>query len=98
MNPQPEDYCAQYLPQWQEKIGHRLFPATNCDLPETPFVARDCLVVRVKVHVSWPDRIRLLLTGRAIVESKTVTENHIGHNATSSCAYVLPPRCLERKP
>jgi len=96
MTPQTKNHCSQYIPQWQEKLGWKLFPSAHCDYPEAHGM-KDCLVIRITIHVSWPDRIRLLFTGRAVVESKTVTENRIGLNATQSCAYVLPPRYLERK-
>lgn len=99
-----ENSCAQYVPQWQEKLGWKLFPPTHAEMPEAPIggegwpEARDCLVVRVTINVSWPDRIRLLISGRAIVESKSITEGIIGCNKTNSAAYVLPPQFLDRKP
>ena len=41
------------------------------------------------------DRLRVLISGRLLVETKTVTENIIGRSLTDSLAYPLPIKALD---
>lgn len=91
----------RYMPQWQEKIGWRLFPQSHVALPEVIGTSMeggrgDCLVTEVTCHLSLLDRFRTLISGKIKVTSKTVTENTIGGNITASGVSVLPPKFLER--
>lgn len=56
-------------------------------LPEAPASYMDCLLIKTCIQFSWTDRIRILFTGKAQVDTKTVTENTIGNHVTSSTAY-----------
>lgn len=82
---------------WRDRFRERFFPAAYCELPEAPATHRDVLVVRVFTHLSWLDRLRVLLTGRIRVESKTVTEHVIGDHRTCSVFMALPPRWCDRE-
>lgn len=94
-HPDPQNYGMRYVPRRLEKLGWRLFPHRHCEAPELPGPCRDCSITRVTVCLSFIDRIRLLLTGRLLVEVKTSTEHEIGESATTSAAYVDAPKFLQ---
>lgn len=48
---------------------------------------RDVFVCRTTVHFSFADRLRIVLTGKVTVETRTATENEIGAHKTKSVAY-----------
>lgn len=92
----PENTCMEYHSQWQERLGHRLFPGKWCGHPDMD-EAHDCLVIRTEIHLSFIDRLKLLFSGIVRVETRTTCENIIGSNVTNSVGYVAPPQCLQRK-
>lgn len=94
---QVENGCMEYVPQWQEKIGRKLFPNVHIDFPETKFKAEDGISITTTVMLSWLDRIRTLVSGKLQVTAKTTTENEIGKYVTSSSVSVRPPSWLDRK-
>jgi hypothetical protein len=93
-------YAQEYVPQFWEKVGWRLFPQRHTEAPDATAAgiqAKDCLTIRTEVHLSWLDRIRVIVSGRLRVESKTITENRLGGLSTNSGASVRPPKFLERR-
>lgn len=70
-----------------EKFCDKIYPPKYCMLPEAPIAFKDVLVCRTGIAFSFVDRIRILLTGKVYVESRTVTEHTIGNCITSSVAY-----------
>ncbi len=82
---------------WRDKLRWKLFPAKYLNTPGAPATAKDVLVCRVTCCLSMMDRIRLLLSGRLMVETKTATEHEIGNHCTVSTAYPLPIKPLENK-
>ncbi len=87
----------EYIPQWQEKIGWKLYPA--CEYVEAPELkdSKDVLVSTTTVHITGWDRLRLLISGRVEVVAKTTTQNEIGAHLTNSGVSVRPPSWLSRK-
>lgn len=81
----------------KDRVRWRLYPANHCDLPEAPPKWKDVLVCRTVVNLSMLDRLRILVSGRLMVETRTVTENEIGAHVTGSVAYPLPPKALDRE-
>ncbi len=81
----------------KDRIRWRLYPANHCDLPEAPPKYKDVLVCRTGVQLSMLDRLRILVSGKLMVETRTVTENEIGAHITGSVAYPLPPKALDRE-
>jgi hypothetical protein len=53
-------------------------------------------VCRTKVELSFLDRLRVLITGRIEIETRTSTENVIGKSATASTFTALPWKWMER--
>ena len=66
----------------------RLFPKQICFAPDVEFSKGDCHTAHTLVYLGFVDRLRVLLTGIVVVETKTVTENLIGKYKTSSVSYV----------
>ncbi len=82
---------------WKDKLRCKLWPPQHCELPEAPATHKDVLVCRVTSELSMLDRLRVLVTGRIRVESRTVTENVIGDHKTKSVFAALPPRWWDRE-
>lgn len=82
---------------WRDKLRCKLFPPQHCDLPEAPALFQDVLVCRVTSELSMLDRLRVLITGRIRVESRTVTENMMGSHRTKSIFSALPPKWWDRE-
>lgn len=80
---EPAGYALVYVPQWQEKLGWKLFPNTYTEMPEMPDM-KDGLVCGITVTLSWLDRLRMLVSGKLEVTAKTATENVIGANVTAT--------------
>lgn len=70
-----------------DRVWMRLFPVAAISEPEMPH--RDMFVCRTRVKFSWLDRLRIVMTGKAMVETRTVTENEIGAHKTASVAYPI---------
>lgn len=85
----------EYIPQWQEKIGRKLFPASYIEWPEMEG-AKDGLHCDITVELSMLDRIRVLFSGKLEVTAKTATENLLGAHKTVTGVRVLPPFYLDR--
>lgn len=72
---------------WRDRLRFRLFPSRVCSLPEAPASYKDCVVTTTHVQFDWLDRIRVVLTGHVVVQTRTVAENIVGGTRTSSVAY-----------
>lgn len=89
------NYMLAYQPTWIDRLRWKLFPVEVCDIPDIP--AKDCLIVRTEVRLSFIGRIQAFFSGRVMVETKTVTENVIGNATTASCSYVKAPKFIDRR-
>lgn len=65
----------------------RMFPARHCFAPEAPAEYEDCISIRSVTKFSWLDRLRVLVTGVVVTETRTVTEHKIGGSTTASVCY-----------
>lgn len=72
-------------PTLAERFRTRLFPERHISNPEMEH--RDIFVCRTSVRLSFTDRLRVLITGKVMVETRTATENEIGAHRTKSVAY-----------
>jgi len=82
-----ENYCTTQPWTWRDRLRHKLFPSNYCPLPPAPASYADVVVVRTVVSLSLIDRVRVLLSGKLTVETRTVTENVVGGTVTGSVAY-----------
>lgn len=85
-----DDHAAFYADTpwtWRDRLRWKLFPSKLCPLPDADPRYEDVLVVTTMVRLSWPDRLRVLVTGWMLVETRTVTEHRVGGNVTGSVAY-----------
>lgn len=74
-------------PTFMERLRGNLFPERAISNPEMEH--RDVFVCRTACHFAALDRIRILFTGKVMVETRTATENEIGAHRTKSVAYPL---------
>ena len=93
---EPQATAQIYVPTLMEKIGWKLFPSKIPDDPDPESKARDMIVTRTTINFSFADRLRILVSGRVEVESRTATENEIGGHRTTACSSVRPPKLLTR--
>ena len=75
------------VPPTRLTLMDKLFPSRWCELPEAPATFKDCLHLDLTIGISFPDRIRLLFSGRAAVRIKCVCENEVGSSVASSVFY-----------
>jgi hypothetical protein len=74
----------------RQKFIYRWFPSQHCFAPEAPVHYKDALHIEVDCRFSFIDRLRILVCGRVVVKTVTVTENTVGNSVTSSLAYPQP--------
>ena len=86
-----------------QRLRGRLFPTRHCPLPQpelvAPFGHGDVIEIQTVAVLGWTDRLRVLLTGRLMIRTRTITEHRVGALMTSSTAYPsLLSRRVERHP
>lgn len=69
---------------WKEKLSAKMFPYEPCPLPEAPASFKDTLVIITRAETSILTRLKILLTGKFEVETRTVTENIVGETRVAS--------------
>lgn len=89
------NYAIAYQPTWLDRLRWKLFPVEQCEIPDIP--ARDCVIVRSKYRLSLLGRLRVLISGRIEVETKTATENLVGNCESASCLNVRAPGFMDRE-
>ena len=67
-----QEYCQEYKDTYYNKIRKILFPYALRPILEDD--KRTYLTTTINLHVDWLDRIRLLITGRAIIQVITYTD------------------------
>lgn len=73
---------------WRDRLRFRLFPTRVCPLPMPErFTASDCVISRTAVGLDWIDRVRVLVSGRLMVETRTATEHEVGQTESLSTGY-----------
>lgn len=82
-----QNYFSETPWTWRDRLRFRLFPSRHCQLPDAPATYADCVVVTTTAVLSWPDRLRVLLSGCLTIQTKTVTENVVGDTKTASVVY-----------
>jgi hypothetical protein len=92
-----QNYFCETTWTWRDRLRFKLFPSRHCELPVAPARFADCVVVKTYISLSIVDRLRVLLTGTLVVETKTVTEHMVGGTVTSSVAYPDVPRKVRRQ-
>jgi len=92
------EFLAHYEPDrrtWMQRFIGRMFPARHCFAPEAPAEWEDCISIRSVTSFSWLDRLRVLVTGVVVTETRTITEHTVGLSATASVCYPGRRRDLE---
>lgn len=78
---------------WRNQFA-RMWPSQYHNVPDLPTWAKDAIYCETVVDLSFADRIRVLLSGRLCVRSRTLTETRPGRVQSSSLGYPLPPKFL----
>lgn len=89
-------------PSWKQRLGLRLgftFPfdeeLLDWRTEERENFVSGALITRVRIHISWMDLLRLLLSGRAEVEISTKTDKIIERAESRSRFRVCFPMSKE---
>lgn len=67
-----ENYQAVAKSNWTDRIRWRLFPTPL--FPRRDGDPRTFIQTRIDCHVDWMDRLRLLWSGRALIQVTTYTD------------------------
>lgn len=95
-NMNTQNSMAAYRPSQLELLGWKLFPFRSAAHPKREWKSGDTLVCHIDCYLSFADRVRILISGQAQVQTRTTTENVIGEHQTESSISVMPPRFLTR--
>jgi len=87
---------AFYVP-FKRTIWHRLGYGSRRasrfdDLDDSPEWAPGHVVTEVRAYLDWRDRLRLLVSGRLMVEVTMKTDAPVMRSLSSSAIGVMPPR------
>lgn len=89
------NYAVAYKPTFLDRLRWKLFPSDRCEIPDIP--ASDCVIVRSNFRLSLLDRLRVVISGRIEVETKTATEHVVGNCASNALLNVQAPAFMDRK-
>lgn len=90
LNPPAENSAMAYCPTRKMRLRAKLFPRRYCDHPHIEGkLIKDGIHTCTAVRLSWLDRFRILLTGRASITTKTTLFDG-GAAATNSAFQVEP--------
>lgn len=79
-------------------LMQKLFPARHLSAPEeTQGMAEGYLQTDAVCVFDWVDRLRLLISGKLLTQTKTQTDVHVSKARSSSNFYVLPPSAKVRR-
>jgi hypothetical protein len=87
-------------PSWKQRfwwrLGYGFLGLQRHDLSEwsseeTPGFAVGAISTRIEVHVSFADRLRLLVSGRMSIEASTKTSAPVDRAMTRSVIAIMPP-------
>ena len=74
----------------------RFFPARHLPNPaESHGFAAGWITVHSETHLSWPDRLRVLVSGCLETKSYILTNVKVERAQTSTVVYVMPPGSLK---
>lgn len=73
------------------RLLDRLFPSRHLPLKSVPGMADGAITAHVMIRLSLIDRLRVLLSGRACVTTRTYTSCAVDRALTDSVFYVLGP-------
>lgn len=92
MNATSDCYGLAPLTFWQ-RVANRFYPQHHEPAPEDlDGFAPSYMVTDVYVVLDWKDRLRLLVSGRLRVETRTKTDVIVRKTESTSVVNVLPPR------
>ncbi len=89
-----ENTSLEYRPTLRERILWRLFPSQALPMHPTitglPEWAQDAINLETTCHLDFADRLRVLITGKLVVKSRTYTAIAPGRVESSAIGYPAP--------
>lgn len=90
-DPTPTTEHAMYQgPTRRQRFMATLFPARLCDTPEPDSEITglgDVIFTNVGIQLGWLDRLRVVATGKIVVNVRTATQHPVGATKSNSVAY-----------
>ena len=82
------DHAYYHAPTTRERLEARLFPAQHVEAVYPEWAGQgDVVFVDSITHVSWLDRLRILLTGRIVTKSRVTCEHKVGRTTAVTAAW-----------
>lgn len=89
-------FAQTYKPTLWKRLGFGHCSAPVMDEEDYPQLAPGALSLDTYLHFDWKDRIRLLISGNAMVSVRCKTNVIIDHAVSLSRTSVLPPGDLRQ--
>lgn len=82
---------------WKDRLRHLTFPSQHPEFAtdNAPFPVKGYARHEIRMNFSLLDRLRVLLTGRVLVNLTVESEEDMRSCRTASSCHVQPPRWLE---
>lgn len=92
----PEAFCVEFKPTIWHRLGFGECSAPRLEDKDYPGMAPATLQTRVLIHFGWSDRLRLLISGNAMVHTSHKTEEPIeGRVVSTSAVSVMCPGAVK---
>ncbi len=97
---QIHNVAQEFKPTFWQKLSFKLFPARRIDRPpeEESGYTTGYMMTDATIVMDWIDRLRVLVSGKVMVETYTKTDVLVVKAYSKSVAYVLPPFWKVDKP
>lgn len=98
----PENSCMVFRPTRWQRFTRWLFPRlapnrfAQLDRARS-FMTGDGIRSQTVIVLDWKDRLRILLSGRACLETSIQTEHKVGSIDSAADFNVLPPRWMDKE-
>lgn len=92
MNHYEQNTTQEYVATLRDRIGLFFFPAAYLEpWEEDENWSPGDLSTTVNLHLDWLDRLRVLVSGKISIRTRTRTDRSINRSQAKSISVVLPP-------
>jgi hypothetical protein len=90
--PETSGFYMEYVPNRRERFWRAMgYRSKHPDLPEEAEKLPGWIATDIRVHISFMDRLRLLVSGKAMVRVRTATDAPVKTAISASTFEVVPP-------
>jgi hypothetical protein len=90
--PDTTGFCMEYVPNRRQRFWRAMgYHSAHPELPAEAEHMPGWVATNIRVHISLLDRLRLLVSGKAMVKVRTVTDVRFNHAISVSTFEVVPP-------